>query len=118
MLVFIFSCSVNKMEKFDFLIGTWKIENQAQFESWTRAGLAIKRIGDQIVYEATVPDQNQGQTIQFVLNPEIDSSFSFENSNHDFPKSIQYRKISENELIIKVSGDDNNGFNYRMIKQE
>lgn len=133
------SCTDRSLDKVDFLIGTWKVENQNQYETWTKISknelsghsynindnqkkiletIAIKMIDDQMIYEATVPDQNEGQTIQFVLNPEIESSFSFENSDHDFPKKIQYRKISENEIAIRVSGDDGKGFSYRMIKQK
>ena len=133
------SCTNRSLDNVDFLIGTWKIENQNQYETWTKTSenklsgysyefignqkkvletIAIKMINDQMIYEATVPSQNEGQTIQFVLNPEINSYFSFENPSHDFPKIIQYKKISEKEIMISVLGDDGKSFTYKMIKQE
>jgi hypothetical protein len=126
------------MESVDFLIGTWKIEDKNQYETWVKASnnelighsykvkenqkiiletIAIKMIDNQMVYEATVPDQNEGQTIKFALNPEIELYFSFENLNHDFPKQIQYYKISEDEIKISVLGDDGKGFSYKLIRQ-
>lgn len=134
----IISCANHSIDRIDFLIGTWKIENQNQFEIWTKVNnnelighsykinenqkkiletLTIKMIDNQMIYEATVPDQNEGKSIQFALNPEITSYFSFENLNHDFPKRIQYEKISGNEIAVSVLGDDGQGFSYKMIKQ-
>lgn len=132
------SCINRSMEPVDFLIGTWQIESKDQYETWARDGskeligysykvrenqkivletLAIKMIDNQMIYEATVPDQNEGQTIQFTLNPEIEFYFSFENFNHDFPKQIQYQKISDNEIKVIVLGDEGKGFSYKLIRQ-
>ena len=79
--------------------------------------MALKKRGNQIVYEAKVPDQNEGGTIKFILNPEVDSIFSFENSNHDFPKKIQYKVVDDNQLRVIVLSDDNSGFSYLQIRQ-
>ena len=135
----ILSCADHGLNNMDFLIGTWKIEDRNQYETWTKVRkdeligysykidenqkkiletIAIKMIDNQMIYEATVPDQNEGRTIQFLLNTEIKSVYSFENPNHDFPKKIQYKKVSKNEIMIRVSGDDGKGFSYKMIKQK
>lgn len=127
------------MEAVYFLIGTWKIDGKEQFESWEKDSnneligysykvnenqkniletISIKMINNQMIYEATVPNQNEGQTIQFVQNHEIEAYFSFENLNHDFPKKIQYHKISEDEIKINVLGEDDSGFSYMLIRQE
>lgn len=79
--------------------------------------MAIKKIGDQFVFEATVPDQNDGKTIQFILNTEVDTLYSFENDNHDFPKKIQYKKMGTNQLKVNVLGAEESGFSYIQIKQ-
>jgi hypothetical protein len=126
------------MEAVEFLVGTWQIESKNQYETWAKDSnndlighsyeiienkkviletIAIKTIGTQMIYEATVPDQNEGQTIQFTLNPEFKSYLSFENLNHDFPKKIQYHKISDNKIKIIVLGDDGEGFSYMLIRQ-
>ena len=70
-----------------------------------------------IVYLATVTDQNEGSRVGFVLNEAIDSCFSFENIEHDFPKKIQYKKISDQELHINVLGEDDKGFSLIMKKR-
>ena len=140
-IVILFLCSscVDKTaSELDFLVGTWKRDNKDQFEVWEKNNalelignsyiikdnqktitetLVIKKIGGQFVYEATVPDQNEGRTVQFILNTETDSLFSFENDKHDFPKKIQYKKISDNQLKVIVLGDDDSGFSYIQIKQ-
>ncbi|MBI9071363.1 MAG: hypothetical protein JEY94_07175 [Melioribacteraceae bacterium] len=127
------SCSENKFSKLDTLIGTWKIEGKEQFEVWEKktnnnlAGysyklinhkkiiletLSIKIYDSQIVYEATVPNQNEGKTIQFILNSEIDSCLSFENNTHDFPNKIRYKNISDEKIEVSVGGNNGKGFSY------
>jgi hypothetical protein len=119
------------------MVGTWKMENKEQYEVWEKSNnnelsgysyrikndqksitetLSIKLIGDQIVYEATVPDQNEGKTVGFTLNDEMQTYLSFENLQHDFPKKIQYKKISDNEIEVTVLGDEEKGFSYKQFK--
>jgi len=138
-LYFLYSCTNNEISKLDFLIGTWKMEGQEQYEVWEKnrkneligysfrlegnekaisETLSIKIIDNQIVYEATVPNQNKGKTIQFILNNDITSYLSFENAEHDFPKKIQYRKITDDVIKVMVSGDKDQGFSYTQIKQK
>ena len=135
----ILSCSETETSQFDFLVGTWKVEFKEQYEVWEKnknnelvgysyklnnnqkiisETLAIKKIDKQIIYEATIPNQNEGKTIQFTLNTEIKSYFSFENNKHDFPKKIQYKKISDDELKIMVLGDNGKGFSCTQLKQK
>ena len=120
------------------MIGTWKVEGEDQYEVWETSKnneligysykldnnektitetLSIKITDDQTFYEATVPDQNDGLTIRFTLNNEIKSYLSFENMEHDFPKLIQYKRISDDEIEVSVSGDKGRGFSYSQFKQ-
>lgn len=120
-----------------FLSGTWKIENKESFEKWdllnetTLKGfsytekngeilvseyLEISKSGKKTKYFATVKGQNMGKTIAFVLT-KSDSVVVFENSAHDFPQKIMYRKISDNELWVTVSDKNNKGFAYKMFRQ-
>ena len=133
------SCVAQKnLNDLNFLIGTWKIENKEAFETWEKISekefngesyktfngekkitetLSIKVINDEIVYEATVPNQNNGETIPFKLNSTIEDRISFENLSHDFPKKIQYQKSSETKILVNVFGDDDKGFSFIIIKQ-
>ncbi len=121
----------------DFLIGTWKREGKTTYESWEKVseqeykGRGFKRTEDQEktleylriylkdgkwVFEATVPDQNEGKSIPFTQNLEVKDWFSFENPSHDFPKKIQYRKTSESAYEINVRGDNHAGFSFKFLK--
>ncbi len=137
-LVLITSCAEQPMDQFDFLLGTWKVEGKDQYEAWVKESqiefsghayanmdrqirilesITIKQTNDQIMYEATVPDQNEGQTIPFILNEEVKPCFSFENPGHDFPKKIQYCIISESVLDIRVLGEEGEGYSYTLLRQ-
>ena len=104
------------MNKNNELIGhSYKLNNNQKTISET---LTIKKAGNQIIYEATVPDQNEGKTIQFILSTKIKTYFSFENDKHDFPKKIQYKKITDDEILVTVLGDKGEGFSYTQLKQK
>lgn len=126
------------LKNLDFLIGTWQVENKEQYEVWEAGvnqltghgykkygeekiiteSLVIKIIHDLLVYEATVPNQNKGKTISFVLSSDFNEGLSFENDNHDFPKKIRYKKLNDNEIQVNVLGDLGKGFSYKMIRQQ
>jgi hypothetical protein len=78
--------------------------------------LDISRNDNEILYTATVLDQNQGKSIHF-KSTESDSMFVFENLKHDFPKKIVYRKLSETGVGVEVSDGDKKGFTYLMVKE-
>ena len=138
-LCLLLACSKNKLSRVDFIIGTWKIEGKEQYENWELSNnkeligcsykfkdsqkiitetLSIKILENTVIFEATVPDQNEGKTIPFTLNNEIKDYLSFENIDHDFPKKIQYKKINENENEVTVLGDEGEGFSYKQLKQK
>lgn len=128
-----------ELDALQFLEGTWKIENKESYETWKKVGAAefegnaykikaekkaiseylkIKSNGDQIIYSATVPNQNGGKPIDFVLNKAVKNKFSFENLQHDFPKKIQYTVINKTTLFVEVLGEGDKGFSYQMMKQK
>lgn len=126
------------IEDLYFLLGTWKVENKASYENWKMVGkteikgFAYKLVGNdqqitetliiklkdkQIIYEATVPNQNEGKSIEFVLKSPLENYYSFENPSHDFPKKIQYIKKSDSKIFVKVMGDKDEGFSYYLISE-
>ncbi|WP_322287083.1 DUF6265 family protein [Aquimarina sp. 2201CG5-10] len=127
----------SKLETVEFLIGTWKMEGKDSFEEWkkennqlegysykfknenkvTTETLLIKIEEQNVIYEATVASQNKGRTIPFVLNILIKDKISFENLHHDFPKKIQYQKLSDDILRVYVLGENDKGFSYKLIRQ-
>lgn len=88
-------------------------ETFAQTES-----LAIVISDSTLVYQATVPDQNEGQTISFPLTAHTDSTLVFTNPEHDFPNVIAYRFISHSLLHIDVQSltDSSRNFTLRLGK--
>lgn len=125
-------------EKLSFLKGTWKVEGRENYETWNMEKtqligesykmvegkkivsetLKIEQSQDQIIYTATVLNQNNGAGIPFTLNTNITDQLSFENPEHDFPNKIQYKKLSENEIFVSVLGKDGKGFSYKIIRQQ
>lgn len=120
-----------------FLKGTWKMENKDIYEHWDSLNentikgvsyiltgevvtimeyLDITRNDNEIVYTASVPDQNQGKGIHFIQT-RSDDTFTFENPDHDFPQKIDYQRLTDTELLVKVSGGNQKGFAYVLNKQ-
>jgi hypothetical protein len=136
-LCLLLACSKNKLSRVDFMVDTWKMEGKEHYEVWEfknseltgysykyidsqkviTESLSIKILKNTVIFEATVPDQNEGKTIPFTLNNEIKNYISFENVDHDFPKKIQYKRINENEIKVTVLGDEGKGFSYKQLKQ-
>ncbi|TVQ08755.1 MAG: hypothetical protein EA364_15045 [Balneolaceae bacterium] len=120
-----------------FLEGTWKMENREIYEVWEasengemngysyriRDGkkviteyLEIKYHNADVIYTATVLNQNEGRAIDFVLNRPDSLKWSFENPEHDFPRVITYQKRSDVEIYVQVSDGGERGFAYMMYK--
>jgi uncharacterized protein YciI len=121
----------------DFLEGTWRIGSQKKYERWDKLNenilkgvsyelkdgriiiseyLDIARHENEITYRATVLNQNQGKSVDFKLTYH-GSTITFENPGHDFPKKIEYKKLSDTEILVHVSDGEQKGFSFTMIKQ-
>lgn len=57
-----------------------------------------------IAYQATVLNQNDGATIAFPLVFFTATSWTFENLEHDFPQTIEYRFQDDETLVATISG--------------
>ncbi|MDU8887081.1 DUF6265 family protein [Yeosuana sp. MJ-SS3] len=126
------------LSQLEFLIGTWQVEGKQNFEYWEKVSetefigkgykirdgvtrisetLELKVNDNNITFIATVPDQNEGQSIPFTLSASLDNLWSFENQNHDFPKKIQYQLLEGGKIKVNVLGENDKGFSFYFIKQ-
>lgn len=71
-----------------------------------------------LIYQATVPDQNQGSTISFPLAYYSDTSLVFVNPDHGFPNRIAYYFLNDSSLNVRVESMDNStsGFDLYLKK--
>lgn len=120
-----------------FFQGTWKADKFEAFEHWDLVNenklkgisyyfdnnelvvieyLEISTANNEIFLTANVPGQNKGDEIHFKLT-QSDTIFSFENLSHDFPQKIVYKKITDNEIAVSLSGDKTKDVNYRLFLQ-
>jgi len=138
LLFLVLNCSEQPSFEMDFLAGTWKVDGRDTYETWEKKGparlegygykvhgdsqrvfetLVIRELDGQLVYEATVPDQNEGRAIGFTLNPAHKEIYSFENPDHDFPKKIQYKLLAPDTVLVSVLGENDRGFQLTLIRQ-
>lgn len=125
------------MMVFDRLIGTWKLANEDQFEQWKKnedgsyssktfavAGkdtnvmedVKIIKEGDKWNFITLVKDQNKGKSVTFTSSILQDTLVQFENPAHDFPRMINYRLASENNMQAFIGGTtDTIYFNFSRV---
>ena len=98
------------------LTGAGFMHSGETFSQTEKLAIVIK--DSSLVYQATVPDQNEGRTIPFYLQSYSDKSLEFVNNAHDFPNVIAYRFFSDTVLHIKVQSltDTSRNFSLRLTK--
>ncbi|MES2332817.1 MAG: DUF6265 family protein [Bacteroidota bacterium] len=75
----------------------------------------------EVYYTSTVPDQNEGKSVEFKLTDSKDNRFVFSNPDHDFPQRIVYHFISKDSLHAWIDGkyngkDVKRDFYYRRVR--
>lgn len=125
------------------LEGTWQRSTKAgfAFESWEikepnlMLGKGYKGSGadaqvlenlrlfvedGKIIYEATVPDQNEGKPVRFPLvkTSADGETFIFENPAHDFPQRLVYHFIGSDSLHVRAEDLEGNGLDFGFRKLE
>ena len=118
----------DKLEKMNWLLGNWENEmpEGVLTETWTKENdstfsgttyfiinkedtvhseaIILKQLNDELFYRPTVKGQNNDEPVDFKLSSESENSFSFENSKHDYPQKIVYKKVNETNLVATISG--------------
>ena len=69
----------------------------------------LKLEGGRITFTPTVPNENEGKPVTFVLSSIDGSIFTFENKYHDFPQRIVYQ-IGTKTLNVTISGVTKDGY--------
>lgn len=129
----IVACNKNSDKKFEklnelsWLEGNWgnKLHDGNLVENWTKENdstftaksfyikgkdtlhfedIKLTQRKEDVFYIATVKGQNNDEPVEFKLNPNTESGFSFENPTHDYPQTIEYKKLSNNQMSATVSG--------------
>ena len=82
-------------------------ENLGQIPNvFRKLGITLEKRGDDIFFSAKVRRKNNGEEIEYILT-EADadlSTFTFENTEVDFPKKIQYVLLDRREIIVREEG--------------
>lgn len=144
LLIFVCSCTDQNSTKqeesnlvFDKLLGTWKLTEENQFEQWYKnadgsySSRAFAVAGKdttimeevKIVPEAgkwnfitQVKGQNKGKAVTFTSSLLQDTLVQFENPAHDFPRIINYRLASHNNMQAFIGGTtDTIYFNFSRV---
>ncbi len=110
---------------FDKLIGTWQLAGEDQFEQWRKnpdgsySSQAFSVMNnDTIIMEdvnivnengkwnfiTLVKGQNKGKAVTFTSTILMDTLVQFENPAHDFPRMINYRLASPDNLQAFIGG--------------
>jgi hypothetical protein len=103
----------NKSDDGD-LLETWKKVNDSIYdgESYFIKGkdtlhfekIQMKQKGESLFYIATIRGQNNDKPVTFKHNDTIEKQLVFENPKHDFPQKIVYSQITNDSIIIQISG--------------
>jgi hypothetical protein len=140
LLVF-YSCketSSSDVGLFDSLVGTWKLEDDSQYERWTKnedgsylatgfttigtdtlisEKVKIYKKGSEWCFETLVSGQNDETSVVFTSAILNDTVVQFENKKHDFPNIINYRLLYQNSLRAFIAGKaDTIYFNYSRVR--
>jgi len=134
-----------QQEVLNRIIGTWQVEGEQLFEEWSLSAdssyfatsyslkndekiilesIRLVREKDNIFYEATVLDQNEGKPVRFKLVSLTANKMVFFNPEHDFPKKIEYEILGDHHMMATVSdgkGGKGKSFNIkfeRVMKQK
>ena len=68
--------------------------------------LRIEQRRNSTHYIAAVPKQNDDQAVAFELTQSNTDSVVFNNSTHDFPQRISYKKITADRILARVTAKD------------
>lgn len=69
-----------------------------------RMDLVEKKDGEQY-FIATIPGQNSEKPVAFKRVGGTETEMTFTNPEHDYPTTIEYRRVAEDSLVATISGN-------------
>ena len=66
--------------------------------------MQMKQKGAVLFYISTIKGQNNDEPITFIQNDTIEKQLVFENPKNEFPQKISYSKITNESIVIQISG--------------
>lgn len=66
--------------------------------------LKISEQANGIVYQALVKGQNHGDWVSFRMTESAPNELKFVNPAHDYPQEILYTHVSNQYMVVKISG--------------
>ncbi len=125
------------LTELNWLLGAWQTQEQQTIttERWTKSSdktfegigktannhesLRLLEMSGEIFYLAKVSHNPVPVAFKLVHCPvsDGDKRYIFENKQHDFPNTIEYQRISENVMIIKVSGKSGKSFTIQLHRE-
>ncbi|HIG39775.1 MAG TPA: hypothetical protein EYQ14_04450 [Gammaproteobacteria bacterium] len=88
--------------------GSGETRSRTSNELQTGESLRLVEMAGEVFYVAKVDHNNR--PVAFKLIQCSATSAAFENSDHDFPKKLEYRLNNKNELNVRVSDGKDKGF--------
>ena len=127
----------NSLSDLDWLLGEWKTQVKQDLtnellttETWLKLSdktfegfgktanniesLRLLEMSDEIFYLAKV--SHNPSPIAFKLTACKSNAFIFENEQHDFPNTIEYKQINSNAIQVKVSGKTEKSFTIQLYR--
>lgn len=123
------SAQSGALDELAWLVGEWQRQTRSgtAIERWTRTGaglvgegvaqrgeqsmqtealLLVEMVGE--LYYIAKPRENP-YPVAFRLVSRADGAFVFENTDHDFPQRITYRRTAEESLTVVIEGPGDDG---------
>ena len=127
----------NSLSDLNWLLGEWKTQVKQDLtnellttETWLKLSdktfegfgktanniesLRLLEMSDEIFYLAKV--SHNPSPIAFKLTACKSNAFIFENEQHDFPNTIEYKQINSNAIQVKVSGKTEKSFTIQLYR--
>ncbi|WP_395049130.1 DUF6265 family protein [Flavobacterium sp.] len=121
------SKETSKIVVADWLLGKWEnnSENGNLTETWKKVNdsiyngesyfvkgkdtlhaeqIKLEQKGEALFYISTIKGQNNDEPVTFIQNDTIEKQLVFENPKNDFPQKISYLKITNDSILIQISG--------------